>query len=155
MKTKLSAFFHTSVAAGYALLFGGIVLATLFWNTIFTYRIVLQLVLLAVLTAVLFGFLLLYKKISPAAVKYRYVLLAVFCAAMFAVQMTVSLNMVPQVMYDHEKTLNAAIVWVQEGNSENFQLYNNYLHHYPHQFGIFLLQQAQKRAAHKSQGAKL
>ena len=96
----------------------------------------LQFILLGALAVGLAVFLLVYKKINPVLIKHRYKLLAVFCIFMFAVQLAVSLNMVPNVMYDHDKTLNAAIVWTLEGNSERFQLYNNYLHHYPHQMGI-------------------
>lgn len=141
MKNKLSSLLSTGALALYALLFGGITLAITFKNVIFTYRISLQFILLGALAVGLAVFLLVYKKINPMLIKHRYKLLAVFCIFMFAVQLAVSLNMVPNVMYDHDKTLNAAIVWTLEGNSERFQLYNNYLHHYPHQMGIFLLQQ--------------
>ena len=136
MKNKLSSLLSTGALALYALLFGGITLAITFKNVIFTYRMSLQFILLGALAVGLAVFLLVYKKINPVLIKHRYKLLAVFCIFMFAVQLAVSLNMVPNVMYDHDKTLNAAIVWTLEGNSERFQLYNNYLHHYPHQMGI-------------------
>ena len=141
MKNRVSSFLSTGALALYALLFGGITLAITFKNVIFTYRLSLQFILLGALAVGLAVFLTLYRKINPVLIKHRYKLLAVFCIFMFVVQMLVCLNMVPNVMYDHDKTLNAAIVWTLEGNSENFQLYNNYLHHYPHQMGIFLLQQ--------------
>ena len=141
MKKDISSFLSTAATGLYALLFGGITLAITFKNVIFTYRLSVQFILLGALAAGLAVFLLIYRKISPVLIKHRYKLLSVFCIFMFAVQLAVSLNMVPNVMYDHDKTLNAAIVWTLEGNSERFQLYNNYLHHYPHQMGIFLLQQ--------------
>ena len=141
MKKDISSFLSTAATGLYALLFGGITLAITFKNVIFTYRLSVQFILLGALAAGLAVFLLIYRKINPVLIKHRYKLLAVFCLFMFGVQLLVSLNMVPNVMYDHDKTLNAAIVWALEGNSERFQLYNNYLHHYPHQMGIFLLQQ--------------
>ena len=141
MKNRISAFLSTAAIGLYTVLFGAILLAVTFKNVIFTYRIPVQLAVVGLLLVLLGIFLAVYKKISPVLIKHRYKLLAVFCIVMFGRQLAVSLNMVPNVMYDHEKTLNAAIVWTLEGNSERFQLYNNYLHHYPHQMGIFLIQQ--------------
>ena len=108
MKNKLSSLLSTGALALYALLFGGITLAITFKNVIFTYRLSLQFILLGALAVGLAVFLLVYKKINPVLIKHRYMLLAVFCIFMFAVQLAVSLNMVPNVMYDHDKTLNAA-----------------------------------------------
>lgn len=141
MKNRLSYFLSVAAVALYAVLFGGIFLGVTFKNVIFTYRPAVQLILITGLLAVLAVFLIIYKKTNPVLIKHRHKLLAVFCLFMFGVQLLVSLNMVPNVMYDHDKTMNAAIVWTLEGNSERFQLYNNYLHHYPHQMGIFLIQQ--------------
>lgn len=142
MRNKFSDFISTAVMALYTVLFSGIFLGITFKNVIFTYRISVQLSIIAVLLIILMASLFIYKKACPILIKHRYKLLAAFCIFMFIIQTIISLNMVPNVMYDHEKTLNAAIVWTLEGNSEKFQLYNNYLHHYPHQMGIFLIQQA-------------
>ena len=112
MKNRLSSFLSLGAVGLYTLLFGGIFMAVTFKNVIFTYRISLQLALIGILLLALVVFLLIYKKINPVLIRHRYKLLAVFCIFMFVVQMAVSVNMVPSVMYDHEKTLNAAIIWV-------------------------------------------
>ncbi len=140
MKKNLSLFMSFCAIGLYCLLFGGIFLAITFKNVIFTYRLYLQLALLAGLTIAFFTFMAVYKKIDYILIKHRYKILAVVCLFVLTVQTVISLNMVPTVLYDHEKTLNAAIIYTLQGNSADFQLYNNYLHHTPHQMGIFLLQ---------------
>ncbi len=140
MKKNLSLFMSFCAMGLYCLLFGGIFLAITFKNVIFTYRLSFQLVLLSGLVIAFGIFMAVYKKIDHILIQHRYKILAVVCLFMLAVQTVISLNMVPTVLYDHEKTLNAAIIYTLQGNSADFQLYNNYLHHYPHQMGIFLLQ---------------
>ena len=140
MKNRFSDILSFCAIGLYTLLFGGIFLAITFKNVIFTYRISFQLVLIAAFIVAFVVLMVICKKYSHAIIEHRYKILTIVCVFMLLVQTAVSLNMVPSVLYDHEKTLNAAIVYTLQGNSADFQIYNNYLHHYPHQMGIFLLQ---------------
>ena len=141
MKKDISLYLSCIALSIYFLLFAGILTSVIFNNVIFQYRVSICLIMLAVLALFLAVFLFVYNKFASDIIKHRYKLLAIISIFIFAIQMVISCNMEQNFMYDHDKTFNAAVVWVTQGNSEDFQLYSNYLHHTPHQMGIFLVQQ--------------
>ena len=69
------------------------------------------------------------SKDSEKLIENRKLILIVFLILIFAIQFVVSLFNMNSPLYDHEKVFNGAVIYSRQGNCEDFQLYNNYLHH--------------------------
>ena len=141
MNKKISDFLSFSAIFLYSILFGGVFVVISYLNKIFQYKSIIHSFALLALLLFFVSAMRIFKKYEDFFIKHRYKLLAAFCLFVFAIQLIINNQMIPSVMYDHEKTFNGAIVWATQGNVPEFEIYNNYLHHYPHQVGLFLIQQ--------------
>ncbi len=140
MSKKISLALSAAGLTIYISLFSLIFVVITFCNQ-YQYNLQVQ---FCILTLLCIGFLFIFKiynKTKMFITKYRYIILALFCLFVLTAQIIINSQMVPSVMYDHEKIFNGAIVWATQGNVPEFEIYCNYLHHYPHQVGLFLIQQ--------------
>ncbi len=137
------------VFAVFALLYAGVFFLIFFFNSSFTYSPFFQAVLLAAWSCVLTVFLLLWGRVRAFFTAHKYCAALIILAFIFAVQLVLGLQTVPNPMYDHGKVFWGASYYAHNGaEGEAFEVYEGYLHHYPNNMGLFLLQQLLFRITH-------
>ena len=139
MKKNIPVFLSFTAMGIYTVLYGCMFMAVTFGNIMFDYRLWLQVALLVALGLCLTVFLIVYNRIYPLIIKHRYKILVGACVALFGIQMLINSCMVPTVIYDHDHTLQSAIAYAT-GDSALLAEHLDYLHKYPFQAGIVLMQ---------------
>ena len=141
MTDKIKRFLAVSAYSIYGVLFAFILWTITFNNFSFDYNIPAILLFASVFIVVIAVALTVYTRFSDFFIKNRYKILAAVCIILFAIQLCISMHMIPAALYDYEKVLNGAMIWAKSGDVAAFDIYRQYLQHYPHQMGTFLLQQ--------------
>ncbi|MBQ7902499.1 MAG: hypothetical protein IJ362_02090 [Oscillospiraceae bacterium] len=147
MSAKIQNFLSTAAYGIYAVLFGFIFAGVTYFNVSFDYSIITQTVLMGAVIAVLAVLMKIYTPMQQFFFTHRYKILAAVCFAIFAVQFFISTQLIPTVIYDYEKVLNGAILYATGNTGREYRVYDAYLHHYPHQVGIFMILQLVFRLA--------
>lgn len=135
-------FVNKAVYILFAVLFGVVFLSALFFNVCFEYNPVLQIAVMLAASGLLVGATFLYMHHRQSMLRFRYRILAAVVIFIFAVQLIIGLQTIPNPMYDHGKVFWGAVHWATGNSGEEFAVYDNYLHHYPAQMGLFLLLQS-------------
>lgn len=125
----------------YGCLFFSIFFCVLFFNKIFNYQPLLQLILLAAWGSLFWSALVLIRRFTPWLTAHLNLVLAAVLVFIFAVQFTISLFTVPNPMYDHGKVFYGAVAFAEGADTEQFATYSEYLHHYTNNVGLFLVLQ--------------
>ena len=141
MQNKFKVFLSKSAFAIFCALYGFVAVSIIFNNVSFDFNIPVIMVAMGCFAAAAAVACMVLRRYEDFFIKHRYKFLAVVCVAIFAVQFVVSKQMAQTVLYDYEKVLNGAMIWATKGDVAEFDIYRQYLRHYPHQLGIFLIQQ--------------
>lgn len=148
----MTALFKTldrSLLALFALLYGWIWTITVFFNSSFQYRAPVQLVLIAAWGCALAVVLALWRRCGDWIRRHKYRAALALLGGLFLVQLVVGLQTVPNPMYDHGKVFWGASHYAQYGAAgEDWAVYDQYLHHYSNNVGLFLVLQFVFRASH-------
>lgn len=131
----------------YGLLFGFVFYRAMFNNTSFRYDTNILIKIMTGAGLYLIILLFVYNKFSEFFYRHRYKILILMCICIFGIQYTIGNNVVHSAIYDHEKVLHGAMMWAQGMTGEEFIPYDNYLHYYTNNLGLFMIQQLIFRVA--------
>ncbi len=139
LKQKLSAEAFVKIAFG--VLFLALSIQMVFFNRVFGYGIVLQVVLVAGLAALLVCVLYVLQKNNAEEwlIRQRYRLLLCCVVFLFVVQSVVSYQTYQLLDHDIGKVFNGAVLYVNEPQHPDYYQYENYINHWSNNAGIFVL----------------
>ncbi len=142
INSKANKIYSKGVLVLFCLIYCLVLFRRLGKNLSFNYNPAVQIILMACWAFLTAAVIFVFSKRPEKLIENRKRILIVFLILIFAIQFVVSLFNMNSPLYDHEKVFNGAVIYSRQGNSEDFQLYNNYLHHYTNNVGEFMLLQA-------------
>lgn len=138
---RKGAVLQTLVLGLFGLVFMLILAQILFWNNVFSYRALLQVALVGIWLCFLGVAGVLALRSKQKIYKHRRKILVAALVFVFAMQCWVGVATAQQVDHDYGKVYNGAVIYATQGNSEEFQAYNDYYHHFGNNVGEFIFLQ--------------